>query len=189
MEVLKVAALQAHERYRDLNGQMRLALSQERNLHLQGLAVRAGKLVRTRILSEAHRIVRERSGVTQGGTPLALKTSTGDLVFEPATVPPTTEFFARVLSVINPIAEVHLRQIPSMLAAAPPPPPPPPPPSSQVLGARTRGMCAVAGAAASLAATAPPPPPPPPDTPPELVQPSNSGEEPSLEELPLGATG
>ena len=51
---------------------MRLALRQERNLHLQGLAVRAGKLVRTRNMSEAHRIVRELSGVTQGGTPLAL---------------------------------------------------------------------------------------------------------------------
>ena len=69
MEVLKVAALQAHERYR----QMRLALRQERKLHLQGLAVWAGKLVRTRNLSEAHRIVRELSGITQGGTPLALK--------------------------------------------------------------------------------------------------------------------
>ena len=72
VEVLKVAALQAHERYR----QMRLALRQERKLHLQGLAVWAGKLVRTRNLSEAHRIVRELSGITQGGTPLALKTST-----------------------------------------------------------------------------------------------------------------
>ena len=82
---------------------MRLALRQERNLHLQGLAVRAGKLVHTRNLSEAHRIVRELSGVTQGGTPLALKTSTGDLVFGPATVPPTAEFFAGVLSVINPV--------------------------------------------------------------------------------------
>ena len=30
---------------------------------------------------------------------------------------------------------------------------------------------------------APPPPPPPPGTPPELVQPGNSGEEPSLEEV------
>ena len=29
VEVLKVAALQAHERYRDLNGQLRLALRQE----------------------------------------------------------------------------------------------------------------------------------------------------------------
>ena len=77
MEVLKVAALQAHERYRDLNGQMRLALRQKRNLHLQGLAVRAGKLVHTRNMSEAHRIARELGGVTQGGTPLALKTSTG----------------------------------------------------------------------------------------------------------------
>ena len=165
MEVLKVAALQAHERYPDLKGLMRLALRQERNLHLQGLAVRAGKLVHTRNLSEAHRIVRELSGVTQGSTPLALKTSTGDLVFGPATVPPTEEFFLGVLSVINPVAEVHLRQIPSMLAAAPPSPPPPPPPqgpplpSSQVLSARTRGMCAAAGAAASLAATAPPPTP------------------------------
>ena len=79
----QIAALQAHERYRDLNGQMRLALRQERNLHLQGLAVRAGKLVHTRNLSEAHRIVRELSGVAQGGTPLALKTSAGDLVFGP----------------------------------------------------------------------------------------------------------
>ena len=87
VEVLKVAALQAHERYRDLNGQMRLALRQERNLHLQGLAVRAGKLVHTRNMSEAHRIVRELSGVTHGGTLLALKTSTGDLVFGLATVP------------------------------------------------------------------------------------------------------
>ena len=40
VEVLKVAALQAHERYRDLNGQMRLALRQERNLHMQGLGER-----------------------------------------------------------------------------------------------------------------------------------------------------
>ena len=40
----------------------------------------------------------------------------------------------------------------------------------------------ITGAAASLAATAPPPPPPP-GTPPELVQPGNSGEEPSLEEV------
>ena len=58
--MLKVAALQAHERYRDMNGQMRLALRQERNLHLQGLAVRAGKLVRTRNLSEAHRVAKWR---------------------------------------------------------------------------------------------------------------------------------
>ena len=191
VEVLKVAALQAHERYRDLNGQMRLALRQERNLHMQGLGERAGKLVHTRNMSEAHRIARELGGVTQGGTPLALKTSTGALVFGPATIPPTAEYFAGGLSVINPVAEVHLMQIPSMLAAAPPPPPPPPPPpsprdspppSSQVLGARTRGMCAAAAAAASLAATAPPHPPPP-GTPPELVQPGNSGEEPSLEEV------
>ena len=60
-------------------------------------------------------------------------------------------------------------------------------------------MCAAAAAAASLAATAPPTPPPT-CTPSELVQPGNSGEEPSLEEvgmaiealrgptLPLGAT-
>ena len=98
-----------------------------RSLHLQGLAVRAGKLVHTRNMSEAHRIVRELSGVTQGVTPLALKTSSGGLVFGPATVPPTAEYFAGGLSVINPFAEVHLMQIPSMLAAAPPPPPPPPP--------------------------------------------------------------
>ena len=96
---------------------MRLALRQECNLHLQGLAVRAGKLVHTRNLSEAHRIVRELSGVTQGGTPLALKTSTGDLVFGPATVPPTTEFFAGVLSVINPVAEVHLTETPTAFRA------------------------------------------------------------------------
>ena len=68
--------------------------------------MRAGKLVHTRNMSEAHRIVRELSGVTQGGTPLALKTSTGALVFGPATVPPTAEYFAGGLSVTNP--EVQL---------------------------------------------------------------------------------
>ena len=55
--------------------------------------MRAGKLVHTRNMSEAHRIVRELSGVTQGVTPLALKTSSGGLVFGPATVPPTAEYF------------------------------------------------------------------------------------------------
>ena len=66
----------------------------ERNLHLQELAERAGKLVHTRDTSEAHRLVRELSAITQGGTPLALKTSTGALVFGPATVPPTAEYIA-----------------------------------------------------------------------------------------------
>ena len=45
---------------------------QERNLHLQGLAERAGKLAHTHNLREAHRLVRELGGVIQGGTPLAL---------------------------------------------------------------------------------------------------------------------
>ena len=47
-----------------------------------------------------------------------LKTSTGALVFGPATIPPTAEYFAGGPSVINPVTEVHLMQIPSMLAAA-----------------------------------------------------------------------
>ena len=68
----------------------------------------ADKLVHTHNTTEAYRLVCEVSGVTQGGTPLAQKTSTGAMVFGPATVPPTTEYFARMLSVINPVAEDRL---------------------------------------------------------------------------------
>ena len=107
---LNVAALQAHERYRDLNGQVRLALCQERNPHLQGLAERAGKLLQIRNTGETYRLVQELGGITRGGPPRPCSTlHTGALVLGAASVPATAEHFAGVLSaiyqVINPVAE------------------------------------------------------------------------------------
>ena len=66
---------------------MRLALRQERSLHLQGLAERAGKLLQARNTGEAHRLVLKLRGVTRGGTLLALRTSTRALVFDSDTIP------------------------------------------------------------------------------------------------------